>query len=236
MRVYKSGVGKRKMAFKTLYNKTPVTADELPNLGNKWFFVGIDLAPNETLETGVAVLDRQRNLTRMDKIYSDDDILLFLNNLGPASNLIVALDMPKSLSIQGKWRQEEIKMHPLRLIRKSTGEPTDRFAQRARNLYDSIQSQEMMVFLYYNYVAKIRYDLTIPFRTRTPQGCRALQALIKTRLAIPNVPTNLAPSSVLDAMIGSYVSWSIYKGRADKHYELFRDENQRLLVDPVNRF
>jgi hypothetical protein len=214
----------------------PIPATELPPLGTKWFFVGIDLAPNESLETGVAVLDRQRNLTRMDKIYTDDDILLFLNNLGPANNLIVALDMPKSLSIPGRWRQEEIKMHPLRLARKDAEAVTDRYAKRATDLFEAIaKEQGILCFLYYNYLARMRYDLIIPYRNRTPQGCRALQSLIRLRLGIPNVPTNLAPSSVLDAMIGAYAAWSLYKGKDGQHFRLFEDPGERMLLEPIKR-
>lgn len=213
----------------------PVSTREFPHLGTKWLFVGIDLAPNETLETGVAVVDRDRTMVRMDKIYSDDDILLFLENLGPSENLVVALDMPKSLSIPGRWRQEEIKMHPLRLTRRETQETTNRYAQRAKTLCDAIQARGILVFLYFNLTAKMRYEIIIPYRTRTPQGCRALQALIKLRLKIGNIPSNLAPSSVLDAMIGAYAAWTLYKGKDKQHFELSLNEHQQYFLDPLKR-
>ncbi len=210
-------------------------------MGTMWNFVGIDLAPNESLETGVAVLNRERRLVRMDKIYTDDDILLYLDNLAPDNNLVVALDMPKSLSIPGRWRQEEIKMHPLRLIREEDNQPQgatgsiDRYAQRATDLFNVLTDKGVIVFLYFNYQARMRYDLNIPYRNRTPQGCRALQSLIKLRLSIPNVPSNLAPSSVLDAMIGAYTAWSMYKGKLGQHFHLFKDSESRLILDPLKR-
>lgn len=215
--------------------KHPLTCEDLPHLGTKWQFVGIDLAPNEGLETGVAVLDRDRTLVRMDKIYTDEDILHFLASLGPAENLIVALDVPKSLSISGRWRQEEIKMHPLRLYRKETDELTNRYAQRATDLYEAISKTGVLLFLYFNHTAKNRYEIMIPYRTRTPQGCRALQSLIKTRLKITNMPTNLAPSSVLDAMIGSYAAWTIFRGKLHQHFELFADAEDHRYLEPVKR-
>ncbi|MBY0402452.1 MAG: hypothetical protein K2X66_01015 [Cyanobacteria bacterium] len=221
--------------------------DALPEefeMGTKWMFVGIDLAPNEALETGVAVLDRNRHLTRMDKLYSDQDILYFLKNLAPAQNLIVSLDIPKSLSIPGKWRQEEIKMHPLRLSRNRDEVPLSRLAPRGKSLYHLIDQEGILIFTYSNYFAKMSYDLNIPFRTRTPQGCRALQSLMKTRLRIANVPTNLAPSSVLDAMIGAYASWSVYRGRLGTHFKLEQEipaditpKNPAFIhLHPVKRF
>jgi predicted nuclease with RNAse H fold len=223
------------MPSQSLYPREIITLKDLSSLSTKWLFVGIDLAPNEGLETGVAVLERGKTLLRMDKIYLNEDLMYFLKNLGPLENLVVALDVPKSLNIQGRWRQEEIKMHPLRLVRQSPEESTDRYSQRARDLYDTLQSQGVMTFLYYNYLAKMRYDLTIPYRTRTPQGCRALQSIIKTRLQIPNVPTNLAPSSVLDAMVGAYAAWSVYQGKDGKNFQLYRDEENRIHLEPLKR-
>jgi hypothetical protein len=39
---------------------------------------------------------------------SDDDILEALTQLGAPHTLVVSLDMPKNLSISGRFRQEEI--------------------------------------------------------------------------------------------------------------------------------
>lgn len=214
------------------YPKTLLQDPSSLGIENRAFFVGIDLAPNDGLETGVAVLDRERKLIRMDKLYTDQDILNLIKSLGPSQNVIAAIDVPKSLNIQGKWRQEEIKMHPLRLIRQRDGSFTDRYSQRAKTLYRLIDAQDTLVFLYFNYLAKMHYNLMIPFRTRTPQGCRSLQSLIKLRLAIPNVPTNLAPSSVLDAMIGAYTGWLLYEGKKALHYQLYVDPEELLYLEP----
>jgi hypothetical protein len=92
----------------------------------------------------------------------------------------------------------------------------------------------------------MRYDMNIPYRSRSPQGCRALQALIKLRLGIPNVPSNLAPSSVLDAMIAAYTAWSVYKGTSGVHYQLYQEHlatgsntpdptSHRIYLDPLLR-
>jgi hypothetical protein len=228
--------------------KTPIHPDEVGLLGTRWTFVGIDLAPNESLETGIVALDRSKNIIRTDKLYTNDDILLFLDNIGPANNLIVSIDLPKSLSIPGKWRQEEIKFHPLRLNRQGDEKTLSRFAQRATDLFYVLQAKGMFTVVFINTQARMRYDMNIPYRSRSPQGCRALQALIKLRLGIPNVPSNLAPSSVLDAMIAAYTAWSVYKGTSGVHYQLYQehlatsplaqsqqDVPHRIFMDPLLR-
>ncbi|HEY9746211.1 MAG TPA: hypothetical protein V6C99_08350 [Oculatellaceae cyanobacterium] len=232
------------MSASSIYLKHEITIKDLgdspkASLTNKWLFVGIDMAPIDTLETGIAVLDRKKHILRMDKLDEDDALLKFLDNLGPASNIVVALDIPKSLNIPSKWRQQQIKMHPLRLLEKSPHipepVPTDRYAQRAKDFYDEVQKRGILIFSFFAPHAKLRYQLNTPFRSRSPHGCRALQALLKQKLALKDIPTNLAPSSVLDAMIGAYSAWLLCHGKENEHFKLYQDDEKRLYMDPLKR-
>lgn len=209
------------------------------SMTNKWYFVGIDMAPIDNLETGIAALDRTRRVQRMDKLNEDEQLLLFLDNLAPPENIVVALDIPKSLSIPSKWRQQQIKMHPLRLMEEGPHipepVPTDRYAQRAKDFYDAVSSRGILIMGFFAAHARLRYGLNIPYRTRSPQGCRALQAMLRQRLRIQDVPTNLAPSSVLDAMIGAYTAWLLCNGKENEHFKLFKDDERRIYIDPIKR-
>jgi hypothetical protein len=237
------------MSASSIYLKHEITIKDLAarygqdsrtSLTNKWLFVGIDMAPIDNLETGISVMDRNRRILRMEKLNEDGELLQFLDNLSRAENIVVALDIPKSLNIPSKWRQQQIKMHPLRLNEQPDyvipePVPTDRFAQRAKDFYDAVEQRGILIFGFFTAHAKMRYSLNIPFRHRSPQGCRAMQAILRQRLALKDVPTNLAPSSVLDAMIGSYTAWLLCYGKESEHFQLFRDDESRLYVDPLKR-
>lgn len=230
---------KHEIAIKDLLDLTG--SAQRASLGNKWLFVGIDMAPIDSLETGVAILDRDRYMMRMEKFNENEDLLLFLDNLGSPENIIVALDIPKSLSISSKWRQQQIKMHPLRLrsgIPDTTQElvPTDRFAERAKAFYQAVDERGIFMVNFFTAHAKLRYDLNVPFRHRSPLGCRTLQAALRQKLGIKDVPSNLMPSSVLDAMIGAYTAWMLYKGKEGDNFKLYRDDERRLYIDPLKRF
>ncbi|MGE0199981.1 MAG: hypothetical protein AB7P76_03305 [Candidatus Melainabacteria bacterium] len=217
--------------YSYLQHRIPVEA--LPNLGDKWLFVGIDLAPIDSLETGIAVIDRNRRLMRMDKLSTDADVLRMLESLGPRSGLIICLDLPKSLSLESKWRQQEIKMHPLRLNTVHREETVDRIAPRAWALYAEMVRRGYLVLNYFTPHAKLRYHMLVPYKSRTPQGCKALQAAIRQQMSIQDLPVNLAPSSVLDAMIGAYLAWSLFKGKDGEHFELYRNDQDQRFVDPL---
>lgn len=232
------------MTASSIYLKHPVAIKDLDNLygpgprtnlGNKWWFVGIDMAPIDSLETGVVVIDRQKHIQRMDKLSTDEELLLFLKNLAPPENIVVALDVPKSLNIPSKWRQQQIKMHPLQLVESGGEVPTDRFAQRAKDFYDALSERGILIVNFFTPHSKVRYGLNIPYRSRSPHGCRALQSLLRQRLGIRDVPTNLAPSSVLDAMVGAYTAWLLCHGKEARHFQLYRDNEQRLYLDPLER-
>jgi hypothetical protein len=230
---------KHEIAIKDLLDLTG--SAQRASLGNKWLFVGIDMAPVDSLESGVAIIDRDRYMMRMEKFNENEDLLLFLDNLGSPENIIVALDIPKSLSISSKWRQQQIKMHPLRLrsgIPAATHElvPTDRFAERAKAFYQAVDERGILMFNFFTAHAKLRYDLNVPFRHRSPLGCRTLQAALRQKLGIKDVPSNLMPSSVLDALIGAYTAWMLHKGREGYHFKLYRDDENRLYIDPLKRF
>jgi hypothetical protein len=212
------------MTYSPLYERKPITSwDEIPqaNLAQRWIFVGIDLAPNASLESGIAILDRDLTLLRMDKLYNDEAILDVLTQLGAAHTLVVSLDMPKNLAITGRFRQEEIKYNAMRLDNPEYDRPVvDRFSDRAYLLYKKISDLGILPFLTYTPNTKASFKFFFPYKSRSPQGCRALQGLIQEELKVKNVPTNLAPSSVLEALLAAYSAWSTFGGTLNKEFEI----------------
>jgi len=217
----------------SVYLHQEVPEAKRPHFGEACWFVGIDLAPNDTLETGFTVLDKSRTVMRMDKISTNEQIVRIVENLSPPSGSIVVIDVPKSLSIPSKWRQLEIKYFPLRLENPHDSEPTDRFSPRAWTIYQQLRQKGLQAYLSFNHLAKQRYGLHIPYKTRTPQGCKALQGLIEHQLRLINMPTNLSPSSVLEATIAAYIAWSAYAGDYGSHYRLFADRHNRQFIEPL---
>jgi predicted nuclease with RNAse H fold len=178
------------------------------HLENRWLFVGIDLAPNGSLESGIAILDRDKTLLRMDKLYKDSALLDALDHLGAPETLIVCLDVPKNLAVPGRFRQEELKYHAMRIdISHFERDPVSRFSNRAKELYDALKEKGVLPFLTYTGNTKAAFEFFFPYKSRSPQGCRALQSLISEELGIKNMPQNLAPSSVLEALLAAYTAW-----------------------------
>jgi predicted nuclease with RNAse H fold len=219
------------------YRNVAETPEQLPEhakLDQKWLFIGIDLAPNAALESGLVVLDKDLTLLRMDKLYTNASLITAVEQLGAAHSLIVAIDMPKNLSISGRFRQEEMKYNAMR---QEAGPyertAVDRFSPRGRVLYDAFQKLGMFPVLTYTPNTKANFKLFVPHRARTPQGCRFLQNALSQELRVKNMPVNLAPSSVLDAIVAAYSAWILSSGTLNKHVELYQDRLKYWTVDPL---
>ena len=206
------------------------------------WFLGLDLAPNERLETGLALLDKDRRLFQADKIISDSQIVSFVRGLGPSNGtrVLVAIDAPKSLSLETKWQQERVRLHANQLeqhvIHSETEQPDivmDRFSERTWFLADELTELGCTVVVTVDAISKLRYGLSIPFRSRSPQGCRALQSAIRQHLQLRDMPKNIVPSSVLDAMITAFTGWLCAHGNRGEHIELYTDDAQRLFAEPL---
>ncbi|XVJ51845.1 MAG: hypothetical protein HEQ32_07125 [Vampirovibrio sp.] len=212
------------MTYSPLYERKPLASwEEIAEaqMAQRWIFVGIDLAPNASLESGVAILDRGLTLLRMDKLYSDDDILEALTQLGAPHTLVVCLDMPKNLSISGRFRQEEIKYHAMRLDTPDYDRPVvDRFSERGEQLYHKIKALGILPFLTYTPNTKSAFQFFFPYKSRSPQGCRALQSLIQEKLGVKNMPQNLAPSSVLEALLAAYTAWMTFAATLNQDFQI----------------
>jgi hypothetical protein len=219
------------VAMTDLANSSPLAL--LPALGGRCWFAGINLAPNENYETGLALVNRERQLYRTDKLYSDTDILTAISGIQPAESLIVAMDLPKNMNMSSRFRQEAVRMHPMR-SRPGHHEGTlDRFATRVWGLYQAMTESGALVVLYSQQQAKMGYKIFNPYRSRSPAGCRALQTLIAETLCIKTNSTNMVPSSVLDAMVGSYTAWLVWKGTSGEDFDLGQDDAGRWMLEAL---
>ena len=105
----------------------------------------------------------------------------------------------------------------------------DRFSDRAQFLYKKTKAMGMLSFLTYTPNTKASFKFFFPYKSRSPQGCRALQGLIQEELNIKNMPTNLAPSSVLEALLASYSAWCTFAGTLNKEFQI-KENHQGLNV------
>jgi hypothetical protein len=58
--------------------------------------------------------------------------------------------------------------------------------------------------------------LNYPLKSRSPAGCKYLQEMLRQKLGIKGLTSNIMSFSALDAIIGAYTSWAIFNGEQTK--------------------
>lgn len=209
---------------------------KISKLNNKFCFVGISLASSSQTESGIAVLDRNLNLLRVDKVFAINDLEPYIKNIAPADSLVICVDLPKNAaSLTGKWRQEAkgVSFFKPRKVSETDYEWADRFSDRGSDLCKTLSSMEIDVYRYYCYFTKNILNLNPPYRSRTPVACKALQMNIQNYLKINYIPNNLIALSGLNAIIGAYTAWTIATSHEGKGYKFIGAHNDINIATPI---
>lgn len=187
----------------------------------KFYYIGLSISHAATEETGIAVLDNELNLLRLDKIYRLNDIKFFLDNFCGKNGAVIAADIPvNQMFLIGKWRQEakHYKSMTIGTSYKSDQQWSKRQSTRGSELCTGLKEDGYNV-IRYNYVySKQVMGLSTPLQENTPMACKYLQDMFKEKLAIKNIPTNMMPLSSLKAVVGAYIAWMIQNGVENEDY------------------
>ena len=173
-------------------------------------FIGIDLAPNDQLETGFSVLSRTKEIMRLDKLFRNQDILNGVLGLGEPQSMLVIIDLAKNLGYDSKFEQEQYKMHP------GTNSSLDfevgnRYGERAKILFRLFKDYQIPVCLTVSNWTRLNYEFTNPFRSRSQSGAKVLQLALQEQLLITGLPKQMVPVSVLESLLVAYTAWAYWQ-------------------------
>ena len=203
-------------------------------------YVGISLGSSASAETGIAVIDNDFNLVRVDKVFNITDLTSYMNKLCPSNNMIVCVDLPKSMPVNSsKWKLEEKNVRPLKLNKnKDTSDMTngwsDRFSERGNDFCKTLSDAGADVYRYYCYYTKNLLRLISPYKYRSSVECKFLQTSIQNKLKINNIPNNLLPISGLDALIGAYTALRISKTHENIGFKIIGEFKDFRIVSAID--
>ncbi|HBH17667.1 MAG TPA: hypothetical protein DDX14_01740 [Cyanobacteria bacterium UBA9579] len=198
----------------------------LSNLKNKQYFAGISLGSAAAAETGIAVIDKDLNLLRIDKAFNIEDLELYIKNIAPADNIIICIDLPKNTNlVNGKWRIESRHINPFKLVMPNNPkfEWAQRFSDRGVDMCKTLSALDISIYRYYGYFTKNMLKLNSPYKPRSPADCKHLQMSIKNNLKISGIPSNLIALSGLEAILGAYTAWRIATSEENTGYKFIGD-------------
>ena len=185
---------------------------KIQNKESKLCFVGVSLAESGSVETGIAIIDRDLNLLRVDKSYNLSELKSNLSSIAPAESIVACVGMPRNMMmLNGKWRIESKLTRSFKLgnFESSKYSWTQRFSDRGSELCKDFREEGMEVFRYNCDYTKNTLQINAPYRSRSPAACKYLQMIIEKRLNISGLPSNLIPLPAMNAIIGAYTAWKM---------------------------
>jgi len=209
---------------------------KIENKESKLCFVGVSLGESGSVETGIAIIDREKNLLRVDKSYNLSELKTNLASIAPLESIVACVGMPRNMMmLNGKWRIESKQTRSFKLgnFESSKHSWTQRFSDRGSELCKTFQEEGMEVFRYNCDYTKNTLQINPPYRSRTPAACKYLQMIIDNRLNISGLPSNLIPLPAMNAIIGAYTAWKMATGEENIGYKQIGIHKQIPVVSVI---
>lgn len=193
------------------------------SIENIFNFIGITIGENASCDSGICILNKKDEVIRIDKAYSIDELKDCISKIAGKKNSVICVDMPEYYELlEGKWRIVNKSIKPLKIDFNYEGKDnwTSRYSDRGSDFYRKLAAEGYNVYRYCSNFTKTILELHPYMKERTPAGCKFLQMGIREKLGIKNIPPNMLPVSVLDAILGAYIAKIIAKGELNKDYEI----------------
>jgi len=172
---------------------------------HEFFFTGISLSNSQNNDSSVCILDRNKKIVHLDKLYFTSDIELFLAKNPCIKNSQIAVSIPFDNSLlDGKWR-----IHCKNY--KVTGECfdinrnnwTNRLSDRCSDVFLHLKNEGLEVFRFEVNLLRQAYGLSAHYLQRTSLDCKSLQSALKIKYKFGELPENMLPASSLEAILGA---------------------------------
>ncbi|HIS54471.1 TPA: hypothetical protein IAA82_05915 [Candidatus Galligastranaerophilus gallistercoris] len=170
---------------------------------NEFYFIGVSLASNSSHDSSISVIDRNKQLVYLNKVYFSDDIRLFFETSSFVQNSIVMVSLaPDESLLDGKWRIHSKNYKMLGddfKINKNNW--TNRLNERLKDLFLKLNDTKCKVLRCNINLLRQSYGLNFDYLERTSLDCKNFQAGLKIKYGFDTIPDNLLPASSLEAVL-----------------------------------
>ncbi len=179
---------------------------------SKISFIGISLGSLSTIESAVAVLDRDLNVIMLDKLFSMSDVNYFIDNFAGIKNAIIMVSIPENeVMISSKWKYNSRTYDLVNFDHemKNTDDWTRRFSTRGCEYFKELKNKGIDIFRFDIENLKFAFNNGMAFRERTPSDCKALQDTLRIQFGMRELPVNMLPVAQLEAIMGAFFANSL---------------------------
>lgn len=184
----------------------------MKDFSTKQTFVGISLGNQSSNDTGVAILDKNLKIVTLDKLYTVDDIIFFLENLYGKDDALIVISMTDNATmLSHKWKVYSKRYALVQTMSniKNVENWQDRFSSRGSEFFNNLKEQGYDVYRYEVSDIKMKLRLGGMFKERSHHDCKFLQNILKTEYGMSELPSNMLPASQLEAILGAIMAHKI---------------------------
>lgn len=188
----------------------------------KTSFIGISLGGLSTIESAVAVVDRNLNVIMLDKLFSMSDVKYFLDNWAGKQNSLILVSIPENeVMLSSKWKYNSRTYDVVNLNTNMINNDgwTNRFSTRGCEYFRELKSQGVDIFRFDINNMKKFYGNCYAYRERTPIDCKSLQDTLRLKYNMRELPVNMLPVAQLEALLGAILGQMIVTNNPDFEYK-----------------
>jgi len=188
--------------------------DNMQNLKEHFFSIGFSLASNSAHNSAVCVLDNNKKIVFLDKLYFTDDIKLFFENSPYIKNsILMAAMVPDESLLDGKWRIHSKNYKSIEgLFNVNKNNWTNRFNDRLKDLFLDLNKTKCDVFRCNISLVRQSYGLRADYLEKTSLDCKSFQQGLRIKYGLNLMSDNLLPAANLEAVLCALFAHDIKNG------------------------
>ena len=170
---------------------------------SEFYYLGLSLASNSSHSSSICVINRNKEIVLLDKLYFTDDIKLFFEQSSYVRNSVLVTGLaPDESLLDGKWRIHSKNYKTMEgkfNINKNNW--TNRLSDRLKDLFLDINNKKCKVYRCNPNLLRQSYGLRADYLENTSLDCKNFQAGLKIKYGFKNIPDNLLPIASLEAIL-----------------------------------
>lgn len=187
----------------------------MANMSSKeFFFAGISLSNTQNNDSSVCIIDKNRKIVLLDKLYFTNDIELFLEQNPYIKKSQIAVSIPHDNTLlEGKWRIhcKNYKMMD-NTFEINRNDWINRLSNRCADIFLKLKNDGVKIYRFDVNLLRQAYGLSAHYLQRTSLDCKSLQSALKIKFDFEELPDNMLPASSLEAILGAMFAYDISTG------------------------
>lgn len=183
--------------------------DLIKDKETKFSFIGIALGGLSTIESAVALIDRNMHIITLDKVFSISDVKYFLNNFAGKQNAVILISIPENeVMLSSKWKYNSRTYDLVNFDTKMLNREdwTNRYSSRGSEYFKELSDKGIDLYRFDIENMKKVFGNSYTYKERTPMDCKALQDILRIKYNLYELPGNMMPAAQLEALLGAILA------------------------------